>query len=82
MQQIIYIANAESENIEVWILYNNGDMKLIQTVQTDGQVQPISIIKNTKLLYAGIRPKNRVITYQIDKNGLLKKKRKYCSWYS
>ena len=75
MKQIIYIANAESENIEVWILYNNGDMKLIQTVQTDGQVQHISIIKNTNLLYAGIRPKNRVITYQIDKNGLLKKKK-------
>ncbi|QCI24932.1 6-phosphogluconolactonase [Buchnera aphidicola (Rhopalosiphum padi)] len=74
MKQIIYIANAISENIEVWNLYNNGDMELIQKVQTNGQVQPISIIKNKKLLYAGVRPNNRIITYCIDKNGLLEKK--------
>ncbi|WP_295164463.1 6-phosphogluconolactonase [uncultured Buchnera sp.] len=74
MKQIIYIANATSENIEVWNLYNNGDMELIQKVQTNGQVQPISIIKNKNLLYAGIRPNNRIVTYCIDKNGLLAKK--------
>ncbi|AYN24773.1 6-phosphogluconolactonase [Buchnera aphidicola] len=74
MKQIFYIANAESENIEVWNLHNNENMELIQTVQTNGQVQPISIIKNKNLLYAGVRPNNCIVSYWIDENGLLKKK--------
>lgn len=45
MKQIIYIANSEGENIEVWILHEYGNMELIQKVQTNGQVQPISIIQ-------------------------------------
>lgn len=74
MKQIIYIANSEGENIEVWILHEYGNMELIQKVQTNGQVQPISIIQKKNLLYAGIRPKNRIVTYHIDKkNGFLEK---------
>jgi len=73
MKQIVYVANSMSQNIEVWVLYKHGNMELIQTVQTDGQVQPISIIKNKNLLYAGVRPNNRIFTYLIDQNGLLKK---------
>ncbi|QCI20430.1 6-phosphogluconolactonase [Buchnera aphidicola (Brachycaudus cardui)] len=74
MKEVVYIANSVSENIEVWNLYKNGEMNLIQTVITDGQVQPLKIIKSKNLLYAGIRPNNRIITYCIDDNGFLKKK--------
>ncbi|WAI18550.1 MAG: 6-phosphogluconolactonase [Buchnera aphidicola (Acyrthosiphon caraganae)] len=73
MRQIVYVANSDSQSIEVWNLYNNGDMDLIQTIKTNGQVQPIKILKNKNLLYAGIFPDNKIITYSIDKNGFLKK---------
>ncbi|CAL4326353.1 6-phosphogluconolactonase [Buchnera aphidicola] len=74
MKEIVYISNSVSENIEVWNLYKNGHMNLIQTVITEGQVQPLTIIASKKLLYAGVRPSNKIITYDIDDNGFLKKK--------
>ncbi|CAL4322661.1 6-phosphogluconolactonase [Buchnera aphidicola] len=74
MKQIIYISNSESKNIEAWNLYEDGNMELIQKIETMGHVQPIAIIKDKNLLYAGVRPNNRIITYLIDNNGLLKKK--------
>ncbi|MCV5004165.1 beta-propeller fold lactonase family protein, partial [Escherichia coli] len=57
-----------------WNLYKNGEMSLIQKIKTDGEVQPIKIIKNKNLLYAGIGPNNKIITYSIDSNGFLEKK--------
>ncbi|QCI21016.1 6-phosphogluconolactonase [Buchnera aphidicola (Hyperomyzus lactucae)] len=74
MRQVVYIANSESKNIEVWNLHQNGEMNLIQKTNTEGQVQPIKIIKNKNLLYAGISPDNKIFTYFIDKNGFLEKK--------
>lgn len=74
MKQIVYIANGTSENIEVWSLYQNGDMNLLQQVSTNGQIQPMRIVKNKNFLYAGIRPNNKIITYIIKKNGCLEKK--------
>ncbi|QFQ32466.1 6-phosphogluconolactonase [Buchnera aphidicola (Aphis fabae)] len=74
MKQIIYISNSESQNIEVWNLCQNGNMKLIQKVNTHGQVQPINFIKDKNILYAGVRPENRIVTYTIKKDGTLEKK--------
>lgn len=74
MKQIVYIANSESKNIEVWNLYKNGQMNLMQKAKTDGNVQPIEIIKKNNLLYAGIRPNNQISIYSIDNNGFLEKK--------
>ncbi|QCI24364.1 6-phosphogluconolactonase [Buchnera aphidicola (Muscaphis stroyani)] len=73
MKHTVYISAPKSHGIDVWNLNKNGEMNFIQKVKTDGEVQPISIIKNKNLLYAGIRPKNRIIIYDIDKNGCLKK---------
>ncbi|CAL4321941.1 6-phosphogluconolactonase [Buchnera aphidicola] len=73
MKEIVYIAIPDHNIIEVWNLCRNGILKLIQTVVTDGQVQPINMIKNKNILYAGIRPNNRIIMYSIKHNGLLKK---------
>jgi len=74
MKQIVYIANSESKNIEVWNLYDDGYMNLVQTIDVDGQIQPIKIIKNKNLLYAGISPNNKIVTYSIERNGFLEKK--------
>ncbi|QIE02008.1 beta-propeller fold lactonase family protein [Buchnera aphidicola] len=70
MKRVVYIANSDSKKIEVWSLYDNGDMNLIQKVETYSEVQPINIIQNKKLLYAGLS-NNEIITYKIDLNGLL-----------
>lgn len=74
MKKIVYIANSVSKNIEVWILSQDGVMKLIQTVNTDAQVQPMNVIKDKNLLYAGVRSENRILVYTIKKNGCLEKK--------
>ncbi|QCI18269.1 6-phosphogluconolactonase [Buchnera aphidicola (Aphis nasturtii)] len=74
MKQIVYIANAKGQTIEAWNLYSNGHMELIQTVHTNGQVQPINYIKDKNLLYAGVRPENRIFVYTIKNNGHLEKK--------
>ncbi|CAL4322626.1 6-phosphogluconolactonase [Buchnera aphidicola (Protaphis terricola)] len=71
MKQIVYIANSESQTIEVWKLYPDGKMEIIQTVHVDGNVQPINFIKSKNLLYVGVRPKNRILIYTIKKNGTL-----------
>ncbi|QCI23831.1 6-phosphogluconolactonase [Buchnera aphidicola (Macrosiphoniella sanborni)] len=73
MKKVIYISNSDSQSIEVWNLYNNGSIDLIQKVEIYSQVQPINIIKNKKLLYAGISKDNQIITFNIDKNGYLNK---------
>ncbi|WP_422667214.1 6-phosphogluconolactonase [Buchnera aphidicola] len=71
MKQIIYIAIPEKNIIEAWNLNKNGILQLIQKINTDGQVQPMNIIKNNNFLYVGIRPNNRIIIYSIKKNGFL-----------
>lgn len=76
MKRIVYISNSDSQSIEVWNLYDNGNMNLIQIVDTYSAVQPINIIKNKKLLYAGLSKNNEIITYNIDANGCLREKNK------
>ncbi|CAL4042841.1 6-phosphogluconolactonase [Buchnera aphidicola (Tetraneura ulmi)] len=73
MKQILYISCPEDQCIEVWSLFQDGNLFLLQVVQTNGEVQPLTISKKKKLLYAGIRPDCAIITYKIKKNGLLKK---------
>jgi len=73
MKKVVYIANSDSKNIEVWSLYENGKMDLIQKIETESEVQPIKIIKNKNLLYAGIFPNNKIIMYSIKNNGFLEK---------
>lgn len=74
MKEVVYIANSNSQNIEVWNLPQSGDMNIIQIMEIEGQVQPLNIIKNKNLLYAGVRPNNKIITYDINNDGFLKKK--------
>ncbi|QCI18833.1 6-phosphogluconolactonase [Buchnera aphidicola] len=74
MKQIVYIANSKSQNIDVWKFYVDGKMELIQKVNTDGHVQPMNFIKSKNLLYVGVRPKNRILVYNIKNNGNLEKK--------
>ncbi|ALD15242.1 6-phosphogluconolactonase [Buchnera aphidicola (Aphis glycines)] len=74
MKQIVYIANSTSQTIEAWNLYQDGKMELIQTIKTNGNVQPMNYIKDKNILYAGVRPNNRIIVYNIKKNGYLEQK--------
>lgn len=72
MHQIIYISNPERQHIYVWKLNDiKKKLKLIQTLHTPGNAQPIAIHPNQKFLYVGIRPHFSIITYHIDQNGLL-----------
>lgn len=74
MNQIVYISSPESQQIYVWQLsYNKEKLELIQILHTPGHVQPIAIHPNQQFLYAGIRPDFGIITYYINKHGLLNK---------
>ncbi|CAL4322189.1 6-phosphogluconolactonase [Buchnera aphidicola (Eriosoma lanigerum)] len=72
MYQNIYIASPESNQIEVWNLNNNGIANLIQIVKIHGKIQPLCILKEKNILYAGLRSNNCIITYKISKTGILK----------
>ncbi|HXK00447.1 MAG TPA: 6-phosphogluconolactonase [Buchnera sp. (in: enterobacteria)] len=71
MNTIIYIATPGSHKIQVLKISKNFNLKIIQILNTDGEIQPIFVFKNR--LYAGIRPKFRIITYNIKKDGTLEK---------
>ncbi len=71
MKQIIYTASPESEQIHVWQLADEGTLRLIQTVNTPGQAQPLVINKNSQVLYAGVKPEFKVVAYKIDGDGSL-----------
>ncbi|MGK2946916.1 MAG: 6-phosphogluconolactonase [Candidatus Malihini olakiniferum] len=73
MQQVIYIANSESQQIQVWQLVSSGKLTLLQAVDTPGQVQPMVIAPNKQHLYVGVRPSFSAISYHIDAQGLLMK---------
>ncbi|QCI21593.1 6-phosphogluconolactonase [Buchnera aphidicola (Hyadaphis tataricae)] len=73
MKQVVYIANSTIKTIETWDLSDNGNMNLIDKTFTDGEVQPINIIKHHNILYAGIRSDNKIIAYLIKTNGFLEK---------
>ncbi|XBC42577.1 MAG: 6-phosphogluconolactonase [Buchnera aphidicola (Kaburagia rhusicola ensigallis)] len=71
MKQILYVSSANSQQIEVWEINPDMSLNLIQVVKVDGEPQPILIVKNTKRLYLGIRPKFSIYTYQIETDGTL-----------
>lgn len=71
MTTIIYVATPSSRQIQVLKISKNFNLKIIQILNTDGEVQPISIFKNR--LYAGMRFKHCIITYNIKKDGTLEK---------
>ncbi|MFB6434760.1 MAG: 6-phosphogluconolactonase [Candidatus Malihini olakiniferum] len=71
MQQVVYIASAESQQIYVWQLASSGQLTLLQVVDAPGQVQPMVIAPNKQHLYVGMRPSFSVISYHIDSQGLL-----------
>ncbi|AFH94998.1 TPA: 6-phosphogluconolactonase [Providencia stuartii] len=74
MNQVVYIASPESHQIHVWSMNEAGELTLLQTVTTPGQVQPMVLSHDKKHLYIGVRPNFRVITYQIEDKGTLRLK--------
>ncbi|PWC13692.1 6-phosphogluconolactonase [Brenneria roseae subsp. americana] len=71
MQQVVYVASPESQQIHVWQLGAEGNLTLLQVVDVPGQVQPMTIAPDKRHLYVGVRPEFRVISYRIDDQGLL-----------
>nr|WP_113864592.1 6-phosphogluconolactonase [Brenneria salicis]NMN92162.1 6-phosphogluconolactonase [Brenneria salicis ATCC 15712 = DSM 30166]RBP67496.1 6-phosphogluconolactonase [Brenneria salicis ATCC 15712 = DSM 30166]RLM32515.1 6-phosphogluconolactonase [Brenneria salicis ATCC 15712 = DSM 30166] len=71
MQQVVYVASPESQQIHVWQLGVDGNLTLLQVVDVPGQVQPMTIAPDNRYLYVGVRPEFRVISYRIDEQGLL-----------
>ncbi|MBG6244324.1 6-phosphogluconolactonase [Candidatus Symbiopectobacterium sp. 'North America'] len=71
MQQVVYIASPESQQIHVWQLASSGQLTLLQVVDAPGQVQPMVIAPNKQHLYVGVRPTFSAISYRIDAQGLL-----------
>ncbi|QNP18842.1 6-phosphogluconolactonase [Providencia rettgeri] len=74
MNQVVYIASPESQQIHVWSMNEVGELTLLQTVKTPGQVQPMVLSHDKKHLYIGVRPNFRVVTYEIEEKGLLRLK--------
>lgn len=71
MKQIVYVASPESHQIHVWQMDKEGQLALLQVVETPGQCQPMSISPAKTHLYVGVRPAFGVVSYQIDEKGLL-----------
>ncbi|TKI07400.1 6-phosphogluconolactonase [Martelella alba] len=71
MKQIVYVASPESQQIHVWQMDKEGQLTLLQVVDTQGQGQPMAINPAKTHLYIGVRPAFGVSSYRIDDNGLL-----------
>lgn len=71
MQQTVYTASPESQQIHVWDLAHDGSLTLVQVVDVAGQVQPMVISPDKRYLYVGVRPEFRVIAYRIAPDGAL-----------
>ena len=71
MQQVVYIASPESQQIHVWQLSETGALTLLQVIDVDGQVQPMVVNPHKPVLYAGVRPDFRVIAFSIAADGSL-----------
>ncbi|MFE8102933.1 6-phosphogluconolactonase [Brenneria goodwinii] len=71
MQQVVYVAGPESQQIHVWQLGEQGELTLLQVVDVPGQVQPMVIAPDKRHLYVGVRPAFSAISYRIDNKGLL-----------
>ncbi|MFC6378474.1 6-phosphogluconolactonase [Tatumella terrea] len=71
MQQVIYTASPESQQIHVWQLSEAGALTLLQVIDVNGQVQPMVVHPDKPVLYVGVRPEFRVIAYHIGAEGRL-----------
>ncbi len=71
MKQIVYVASPESQQIHVWQMDNEGNLTLLQAVDTPGQGQPMTINPAKTHLYIGVRPAFGVVSYHIDEQGML-----------
>lgn len=71
MQQVIYTASPESQQIHVWQLSEAGALTLLQVIDVNGQVQPMVVHPTKPVLYVGVRPEFRVIAYTIGAEGCL-----------
>lgn len=71
MQQIVYVASPNSEQIDVWRLNSCGKLNWLQTKKVKGQVQPMVINPNKSYLYVGVRPNFGIISYHISADGRL-----------
>ena len=65
MQQTVYTASPESQQIHVWRLNDEGTLTLVQVVDVPGQVQPMVVSPDKRFLYVGVRPEFRVLAYRI-----------------
>ncbi|CAK9884501.1 MAG: 6-phosphogluconolactonase [Candidatus Erwinia impunctatus] len=71
MKQVVYTASPESQQIHVWSLEKDGELKLLQVVDAPGQVQPMVVNPHQPYLYVGVRPSFRIVAYRIDEQGRL-----------
>ncbi|UDG80817.1 6-phosphogluconolactonase [Candidatus Hartigia pinicola] len=71
MYQVIYIASSWNYKIHVWSMNQSGELTLLQTVTTPDQVQTMVLSHDKKYLYVGVRLNVRIITYQVEKTGIL-----------
>ncbi|MXP67521.1 6-phosphogluconolactonase [Pantoea sp. Aalb] len=72
MKQIVYVASPISQQIHVWLLKKNGELILLQILDVDGQVQPMVVHPKKNILYIGIRPIFRILSYYINIDGTLR----------
>lgn len=68
---VVYVSCPASHEIHVFKLAQNGELDLLQVVDTGGEVQPITISFDKQYLYATIRPDFAVLSYNIASDGRL-----------
>lgn len=71
MNQVVYIASPESQQIHAWQMDEQGALTLLQVVDVAGQVQPMIVSPDNAFLYVGARPDFRVIAFRIAQDGTL-----------
>ncbi|WP_343189757.1 beta-propeller fold lactonase family protein [Buchnera aphidicola] len=73
MNKIVYISMPNKNVIQVLKINENMFFEKIQNFKVSGNIQPINIFKEKKLLYVGLRYENKILTLKILKDGTLKK---------
>ena len=66
--EVVYVSNADSKDISVLLLDTaKGDLGLVQTVPVGGQVMPLAVSPDRKMLYAALRSQPyTVVSFRID----------------
>jgi len=71
MKHIIYISTPENQKLQVLKINRNDELEIIQTINTNGESQPIVSLNNR--LYVGMRPNFHIAIYNIQSTGKLEK---------